>query len=461
MLKLHSIYLRKFLTLFITVFLTLGVILYFWIKSIILDEIKTDLLHNINIFSLQLNNIDRLDDKAKEVKKLTKIRVTVIDKNGVVVAESDYDKKSMSNHKNRAEIITSKYQEYGSSLRYSKTVKKDLLYLARMFKQNDETYYIRMAKDTNNINKTFLAIIVKISILFLIVILITFRITMSINKKIQNETKDILKFLRKLTKQKSSISISSNFSSEFSKITKLLSDVSKALEVKDKQKTKYTSKLKLLNKQKDDIIAAISHEFKNPIAIINGYAQTLTQDKNINPNIQARFLEKIFTNTNKLTQMIDRLRLSIRLSDGKKSLSLIECDLVKITTVIIQDLKLTYPNREIILKSTKINIKADEILIGIAITNLIENALKYSSSDIRVDITEKNITVIDSGIGINEDEISKITGKFYRVSNNGWNNSLGVGLSLVSNIVNLHNFTLDIKSEENIGSAFSIYFSDI
>ena len=55
-------------------------------------------------------------------------------------------------------------------------------------------------------------------------------------------------------------------------------------------------------------------------------------------------------------------------------------------------------------------------------------------------------------------DINKITNKFYRVSNNGWNNSLGLGLSIVSNIINMHDFVLDIKSKQNEGSVFSIIF---
>ena len=71
---------------------------------------------------------------------------------------------------------------------------------------------------------------------------------------------------------------------------------------------------------------------------------------------------------------------------------------------------------------------------------LIENALKYSQDAVNITITKKKLSVSDVGIGVNNKDISKLTEKFYRVSNNGWNNSMGVGLSLVSNILNIHNF---------------------
>ena len=91
-------------------------------------------------------------------------------------------------------------------------------------------------------------------------------------------------------------------------------------------------------------------------------------------------------------------------------------------------------------------------MINIAIRNLIENALKYSQDEISVNITEENLSVIDSGIGLKDKDILKIKDKFYRVSNNSWNNSLGVGLYLVSNLLKIHNYELKIQSKLNEGS---------
>lgn len=125
----------------------------------------------------------------------------------------------------------------------------------------------------------------------------------------------------------------------------------------------------------------------------------------------------------------------------------------------IEDIQQNFKNRNVILSGQKdLIIQADQTLIEVAITNLIENALKYSQDDVEVVINKESISISDHGIGINKFELEKITKKFYRVSNNDWNNSLGLGLSIVSNILKLHNFSLDIQSEENSGSTFSIKF---
>jgi signal transduction histidine kinase len=459
MLKLHSIFLRRFILIFFGLFLILGVVFYFFIKEVFIEQTKIDLLHNVTIFSSNLENFDQIDEKVKNLNKLIGLRITIIDSNGVVIAESDKDKTLLENHLQRVEIIQSKFNDYGTAIRYSTTVKKDLLYVSKKMLINNNEYFIRMARDLEHIDSEFLALGIKVGGIFFIFIVLGLFATLKISKNIEQEIRLILEFLKNLTKQKRAEKIDSKYSIEFNKITKLLTNVSESLVKKDKQKAKYTAKLKLSNRQKDDIISAISHEFKNPIAVISGYTQTLLTDKEINQKIRDKFLEKIATSAKKMTTMIDRLRLSIRLEDGKMENKMKSVHLKELIKNQIEDLKEAYPNREVIFEGDDIVKDVDETLFGVAIINVIENALKYSQDRVYVKLTNEKISVKDNGIGIAPKEIENITKKFYRVSTNGWNNSLGVGLSLVSNIVTLHNFRLNIISTPNEGSTFEILLS--
>jgi len=458
LLKLHDIFLRKFLLLFVSIFVVVGLFSFLWIKKIYVEQTKIDLIHNIDIFALQIKNFQNLEEQIDDLKKVIGLRITVIDKNGTVVGESDKDKQKMDNHLNRTEVLESKYNKYGSVERYSNSVHKSFLYVAKKKVLNNEYYYIRMARDLDKVNEEYLYLTVKAILLLVIFIGLFFFVTFKTSKKVEEETTLILDFLNNLIKQNKASRIDSNYSREFKKITKLLTKVSESLSKKDKQKSKYTAKLKLSNRQKDDIISAISHEFKNPIAVISGYSQTLLDDKNLNVKIRDKFLEKISTNSEKLTDMIDRLRLTIKLEEGKQPHTFTKTNLTNLAKHVIEDLKVTYPSRDIRIDADDIIIEVDETMFGIAITNLIENALKYSQDAVTITLTKEKFSVSDLGIGVNEKDISKITDKFFRVSNNGWNNSMGVGLSLVSNILKLHDFTLEIQSEENEGSTFTINF---
>ena len=460
MLKLHQIYFRKFFILFILLFLIVGSIVYYWEKEIYIDQVKKSLQENINLVAMGLKHNLDFDEAAKEVKQKLNTRLTIIAKNGKVLAESHKDKTKMDNHKHRDEILQANKKEFGMSMRHSHTLNKDLLYEAKKFSINGKIVYIRMAKEIKRINDKIYSLGFRVAFVLILFFMMTFYLSYKISIKVQKETKDISKFLLDLTKKKKNLYINSSFSKEFQDITKLLSKVSRILAKKDKQKSRYTAKLKKSSDQKDDIISAISHEFKNPIAVINGYSQTLLDDKDINSKIREKFLTKIHSNGEKLSLLIDKLRLSIRLDAKKMTPELISINIYNLTEQIIEDIGQNFKNRDIVLKGKKdIFVDMDSTLMEIAIANIIENALKYSEEAVEIDIDENAISIKDSGIGISKTELENITKKFYRVSNNNWNNSLGLGLSIVSNIIKIHGFKLLIQSEEAHGSTFIISWS--
>lgn len=458
-LKVHQIYIRKFIALFVVLFLAIAGILYFWIKSFYLNQTKDSLLLTVKAVSLQMDDLSKIDLIAKKVKDKLDIRLTIIDKTGKVLAESHKDKVNMDNHKYREEIVQAKSDEYGYIVRHSDTLNKEFLYVARKHVINNETYFIRLSKELAAIKDQFIVLGVKVIFVLVLFFILLFYMTFKIGKQVQYETNNILQFLINLTKKRKKQYIRSEFSQEFYAITKLLTKVSKILTKQDKQKTKYTNKLKTINSQKDDIISAISHEFKNPIAVINGYSQTIIDDPDMNKAIRAKFLQKIHKSGLRLSGLIDTLRLSIKLDEGKQPIKFKNMELNSLAKDCIDSLKMSYKNREIELSGLEeLKLDVDEVLFTTALTNLIENALKYSEDKVFVDISKDRISVRDTGIGISEKNINNITDKFFRVSNNGWNNSLGLGLSIVSNVVNMHNFTLEIESVENQGSTFSIKF---
>jgi signal transduction histidine kinase len=231
------------------------------------------------------------------------------------------------------------------------------------------------------------------------------------------------------------------------------------LKEENRKLKKESKKLQILNSSKDELISAISHEFKNPIAVINGYCQTLLDDENLSVDMRKKFLAKIYKNGEKLNGLIDTLRLSVKLDNKKQPMNFSNINLYEVIVESIENIKLNYPNRKTTIKGNKdIWIKADTSLFGILVINLVENAFKYSDGEVIINFSEKSLDIIDSGIGISPKNLQNITDKFYRVSNNSWNNSLGLGLFIVNNIVNLHKFSLHIKSKENEGSTFSIKF---
>jgi len=416
-------------------------------------------MQEIEIITFEIDKNTNLDKLAQQIKDKLNTRLTIIDIDGEIITESHKDKTTMDNHKYRPEIVQSREEAYGYRIRYSKTLQENLLYIAKQFTYNNHTVYIRLAKELKNINAQIFSLGMNILAILIIFFIGIFIVTYKINIEIQNETQKIANFLRDLARKKKSAYISSDFSQEFALITKLLTKISQIIIKREKQKSKYTKRLEASNNQKDDIISAISHEFKNPIAVINGYSQTLLDDADLNTNIRNKFLRKIHNNGNKLSELIDTLRLSIKLDGGHIAIKLVTLNLYDVVNDAIDNIKLSYPNRVAAIEGDKnIQIKADRALFCVLVTNLVENAFKYSEDEVHIKFDNKSLRVIDSGIGINKKDLQNITDKFYRVHQNSWNNSLGLGLFIVNNLASLHKFTLNVESEENIGSTFTINF---
>lgn len=461
MLKIHQLFLRTYLAIFVAILITVTLSTYFWAKNLYLNQVEKNLIQNIDILSVILEDtkdINSIKDIIKDLSKKLNLRISIINENGEVVAESHKNIEDIKNHSNRVEIIEAKNIGLGKDTRVSETLNKDLIYIAKKVSFNEEIYYLRMADYTNKITDNFKKLTFEIFIYISFFLIIAFISTYFISIKIQRETDSILYFLKEITNKKKPIFLQSNYTFEFYKIAKLLNKVAKKLSKKDEIKAKHTAKLTLANRQKDDIISAISHEFKNPIAIISGYSQTLIEDENLSPTLKIKFLNKILSNSNKMSQIVDKLRLTLKLQDNNHKLILNKVSIKKIVENSISDLKIKYKNREIKVLGVDKEINADEILIGIAISNLIENALKYSQEDVIIEINENSISITDKGIGISQENLENIFKKYYRATSNNWNNSLGLGLFIVKSILNVHNFKLEINSKIGNGSTFKIYY---
>jgi len=317
--------------------------------------------------------------------------------------------------------------------------------------------YFLTPKNLEDFNIRFVEFfLINLVVFFIFILLLSFFIR-KINFSLEIEVNKILKFLTNLIKHKKENKIESNFSIEFLKITKLLTKLSSILQKQEQNYIETIEKLKISNSQKEEIISAISHEFKNPISIINGYSETLL-DNEVPSQIRDKFLRKIKNNSEKLSNLIDILRLAVRLDEKKEELNFQILNLKELIDEVVEDISNIYKREIVIEVENKVLIKADKLLLSIALSNLIENAIKYSDDKILIKITNRYISIIDKGIGIKKDEIDKITQKFYRINSNEWNNSLGLGLYIVMNIIKLHNFKLEIISEYKKGSEFRVYF---
>jgi two-component system, OmpR family, phosphate regulon sensor histidine kinase PhoR len=454
MLKIHQLFLLKFVSLFAGTLLIASIISYITLKSIIVDYNEESLKNSIDLILLELEKEDDLDTLATKIRTNTGLRVTIVDRDGVVIAESNHDKADMENHANRFEIMQANSEPYGLAVRYSKTLRTDFLYVAKSVTYRGTPVTLRLSRSLDKVLANFYALSSRLVIALIFFVTIAFIISYNMSKKIHFDIAQIITYLEEIADKNYKAVIKTRYFSEFLQISLQLKNLVKKLENRERQKRKYTAKLRLVNKQRNDILSAISHEFKNPVASIMGYTETLIDDPEVDVKIRQKFLDKVLSNGKKISAMLDRLALSVKLENNDITLSKSDFDLCELSQEVVQNLSKKYRDRTITAECDTLMVHADKTTIEMVLVNLVDNALKYSEEKVTITMEGSRLMVVDRGMGIAEKELEKISSKFYRVEKNTWDNSLGLGLAIVSYILRMHHTNLMIESEVGEGSAF-------
>lgn len=224
------------------------------------------------------------------------------------------------------------------------------------------------------------------------------------------------------------------------------------------------NRLKQLEEYKSDFIQNVSHEIKTPITAINS-AIELLELKNSNMNEQDKECYEIILHQSKMLNSLvnDILSLSEieveKTCEHKNFKRFLLNDVIEsiVNYTIHSDIKINLINKDII------NVLGDKELISRAVSNLLVNAVKYSkleNVDVIISCVENfaQIELRDYGIGISREHIPFLFDRFYRVdkARNRKNGGTGLGLAIVKNIIELHNGTIDVKSNLGEGSNFII-----
>ena len=211
------------------------------------------------------------------------------------------------------------------------------------------------------------------------------------------------------------------------------------------------------NDFKAELTANIAHEIKTPVAIIMGAAETLLSDRNMPEYLSMKFLSKIYTGSARLNNIINQTLELYRVENTGVYIEE-KADISKIiSNIIIHDTN----------KAVRYNNKAnkeyniDSYHVEMILTNLINNAVKYSNGDIiDVSIYEENsaliIEVADMGPQIAEKERSRIFERFYTVSKSRKNSGFGLGLSIVKHIAFMYGGSAKVYPNNNNGNTFKI-----
>ncbi len=454
MLRIHQLFFINILALFTGTLLIASIIGYYTLKEMIIEDTIHNLKRAIELVAPKSSLPTDPDHFVNVILNQTGYRATLFNAKAEVIGESNIDKRSVISGINRIEVMHAATEDYGIAARHSETFDEDYIFVAKQVPFAGDIAVIRLGVPLQNVMEHFYRLWLKLAGSFALFILIALLVAYRISKKTRYDIFQITHYLHEISDKNYNAALKPEHFQEFLYISIMLKNLVKKLRNREKQKRKYTARLRLINKQQNDVLSAISHEFKNPIAAIMGYTETLHDDLELDPKIREKFLAKILTNTRKITDMLDRLALSVKLENNDLSIKPSLFDLGEVCTDAISVLKGKYPLRELRYEGISKRVYADKTMIELVITNLIDNAMKYSEDAVTLTLDEHSIHVIDKGIGISASDLENITSKFYRVQKNSWDNSMGLGLAIVTYILKLHNTALTIESTPGKGSDF-------
>ncbi len=234
-------------------------------------------------------------------------------------------------------------------------------------------------------------------------------------------------------------------------------------------------RLNRIENYRKEFIGDISHELKTPIFAIQGFIETLLNGALEDEEVNEKFLQKAMRNVNRLIFLTKDLMEISRLETGELKSEIEEVFLSELVQDAVEGLtyKADKEDVELVLDDIdpNIQIRADKNQMKQVFINLIENGIKYNmkGGKVHIGIRENDLPgkiylyVRDTGMGIDEADLPRVTERFFRVdkSRSRERGGTGLGLAIVKHIIEAHGESLEIKSEPNKGSVFSVSLSKI
>lgn len=554
------------------------------LKQFYLEQSAEDLKARGHLFEAQISHyLTPIDEKSvdrlcKKVGPEVKTRLTVVLPSGKVIGDSQGDPVAMDYHLDRPEIIQAIKGQAGVSIRYSRTLKKDMLYVAVPIKKNSALIAImRTSEALDPVYETLKSIEIKIvlgaffiAIIAAVLSLLVCRLISRPIEEIKNGAEsfargefehrlpefnsaelgslsetmnqmavELQKRIKGMSEQRNELEavlssmtegilaldneerilsinkaaaqmlgaspydvqgrsiqevfrntdfqgfVSNALSSDESveKDIRLYGDGERILNahsaILQDAKGKSIGALMVLNDVttlrrleniRREFVANVSHEIKTPITAIKGFVETLRDTTMENREDAERFLTIIEKHVDRLNAIIEDLLSLSRIEQGveKEEINLIESRIMNIIVASAQlfEGRASSKNIEIVISCDEnLKAKVNPPILEQAISNLLDNAIKYSENDSTINVevkqtsTETIISVHDHGCGIEKEHLSRLFERFYRAdkARSRKLGGTGLGLAIVKHIAEAHKGYVDVKSTPDKGSSFSLH----
>lgn len=226
-------------------------------------------------------------------------------------------------------------------------------------------------------------------------------------------------------------------------------------------------RMKIIDESREEFVSNVSHELKTPLTSMKVLADSLNGQEDVPVELYKEFMLDIGNEIDRETKIINDLLSLVKMDRSAGDMNITSVNINELLELILKRLRPIAEKQhiELVLESFRpVSAEVDEVKLTLAITNLIENGIKYNKPDgwvhvsLNADYQYFYVKVEDSGIGIPEDSLEHIYERFYRVdkSHSREIGGTGLGLAITRNAILMHRGAIKVFSTEGEGTIFNV-----
>ena len=463
----HSLRWRLFILFFLVSFLPFmffSPILMGRMESYYIEQSKHDWLREANRISIQITQGNYLKDQSSYtyfesyIKGLGKEkgfdgRIVVVDRLGYIIADSAAADKGHTIMNKQVFDALNKEESAQVFIREDQEVMSAVVPIVDKENKDEVLGTVVVTAYINDIYDSLGEMCNQVYLLSLFTSFLIGLLSFFTSSFISRPLKLLMKFVQKITNGQLDQKVDIKGKDEIAELGNAFNHMAEQL-----QRVEHS---------RQEFVSNVSHELKTPLSSIKVLTESLLFQENVPVEMYQEFFMDINSEVDRLNNIISDLLTLVRLDQTEVPMNIKTTNLNDMTQAILKrliplakkkDIKLIYQSHK------EIFVDIDEVKLTLAISNLIENAIKYTpeGGEVRVilqsDLQDAWVSVEDTGIGIAKDEQSKIFERFYRTdkTRNRETGGTGLGLSITYRTVIMHNGSIQVESEEGKGSIFTV-----
>ncbi len=405
---------------------------------------------------LREGNISVIQSRVKTLAAELHLRITVIDNQGKVLADSESDPASMENHSNRTEFVDAVKEGLGESTRLSPTLHYPMKYVAVRVTDTDKIIgIVRIAVPLSEIQLELRPLYRAAALGGITAICAAAIVAYLMARSISWPIRQMKGIAERIAKGEFGEKAGTKGSDEVAELAESLNVMADELQAK-------MERLARLDRVRSDFVANVSHELKTPLTSIRGFVETLEDGAIRDTAKAARFLAIIRKHTQRLGNIIDDLLRLSELETGG-GIEMTQFDLKDLIDEVVMGFGHALSAKEqklTVAAPPSLSVVGDRGKLEQVFVNIIDNAIKYTAQggQIRVKLADADgfviVTIEDDGIGIPKEDVERVFERFYRVdkARSREVGGTGLGLSIAKHIVLAHKGEICIDSDLGKGT---------